>query len=57
MRRVRSGPAMVEFGGLGKVRPDQIGPLVVQASNGVIDIEVDTEAEAVTVAKRSVNLA
>jgi acetyl-CoA carboxylase carboxyltransferase component/biotin carboxyl carrier protein len=46
------GPAMVEGGGLGVFRPEEIGPLDVQRANGVVDIVVADEAEAVEVAKR-----
>ena len=46
------GPAMIEGGGLGVFRPTEIGPIDVQRSNGVIDIVVTDEAEAVEVAKR-----
>jgi acetyl-CoA carboxylase carboxyltransferase component len=46
------GPAMVEGGGLGVYRPDEIGPLDVQIENGVVDVAVKDEAEAVAVAKR-----
>jgi acetyl-CoA carboxylase carboxyltransferase component len=46
------GPAMIEGGGLGKVEPDDVGPLEMQAGNGVIDIAVADEAEATAVAKR-----
>ncbi len=45
------GPAMIEGGGLGVFRPEDIGPASVQAPNGVIDILVDNEAEGVAVAK------
>jgi acetyl-CoA carboxylase carboxyltransferase component len=45
------GPAMVEGGGLGVFRPEQIGPSDVQHGNGVIDILVDDEAQAVAAAK------
>jgi acetyl-CoA carboxylase carboxyltransferase component len=45
------GPAMVEGGGLGVFKPEQIGPSAVQHSNGVIDILVDNEAQAVTTAR------
>ncbi|PZQ73211.1 MAG: carbamoyl-phosphate synthase large subunit [Variovorax paradoxus] len=47
-----SGPAMIEGGGLGTFTPEQIGPSPVQSRNGVIDILVDDEAEAVRVAKQ-----
>lgn len=46
------GPAMVEGGGLGVFRPEDIGPTPVQRANGVIDLAVADEAEAVAVAKR-----
>ncbi len=45
------GPAMVEGGGLGVFRPEQIGPAAVQHGNGVIDVLVDTEAQAVAAAR------
>jgi len=41
------GPAMIEGGGLGRVEPDAIGPLEMQAGNGVVDVAVADEAEAV----------
>ncbi|WP_425435644.1 carboxyl transferase domain-containing protein [Lentzea kentuckyensis] len=46
------GPAMIEGGGLGTFRPEDIGPLDVQVPNGVVDIAVATEEEAVAVAKK-----
>ena len=46
------GPAMIEGGGLGVFEPTAIGPMSVQVANGVVDIEVADEAEAVAVAKR-----
>ncbi|MDQ3385962.1 MAG: carbamoyl-phosphate synthase large subunit, partial [Actinomycetota bacterium] len=46
------GPAMVEGGGLGVFRPEEIGPVDVMQDNGVIDVLVEDEAEAVAVAKR-----
>jgi len=46
------GPAMVEGGGLGVFRPEEIGPMTVQSPNGVVDVAVADEAEAVAVAKR-----
>jgi acetyl-CoA carboxylase carboxyltransferase component len=45
------GPAMVEGGGLGVFKPEQIGPSDVQHGNGVIDILVDNEAQAVIAAR------
>lgn len=46
------GPAMIEGGGLGIFKPEEVGPLDVQVPNGVVDIQVEDEAEAVQVAKR-----
>jgi acetyl/propionyl-CoA carboxylase alpha subunit/acetyl-CoA carboxylase carboxyltransferase component len=46
------GPAMVEGGGLGIFRPEDIGPMSVQVKNGVVDVPVADEAEAVRVAKK-----
>jgi len=46
------GPAMVEGGGLGVFRPEEIGPMDVQVANGVVDIAVEDEQEATAVAKK-----
>lgn len=46
------GPAMIEGGGLGVFRPEEIGPLDVQVPNGVVDVVVGSEEEAVAVAKK-----
>ena len=46
------GPAMVEGGGLGVFRPEEIGPSDVQSRAGVIDVLVTDEAEGVAVARR-----
>jgi acetyl/propionyl-CoA carboxylase alpha subunit len=46
------GPAMIEGGGLGVHAPDDVGPVRVQAPNGVIDVVAADEADAVRVAKR-----
>ncbi|WP_442968754.1 carboxyl transferase domain-containing protein, partial [Ramlibacter sp.] len=46
------GPAMVEGGGLGVFRPEDIGPAPAQHANGVIDILVDDEAQAVATARQ-----
>ncbi len=45
------GPAMIAGGGLGDVEPDEVGPMSIQASNGVVDVVVADEAEAVAVTK------
>lgn len=49
------GPAMIEGGGLGVYRPEQVGPVSVQASNGVVDVLVPDEAAAVAVAKQYIS--
>jgi acetyl-CoA carboxylase carboxyltransferase component len=46
------GPAMIEGGGLGSFRPEEIGPARTQAANGVVDVLVENEADAVSAAKR-----
>ncbi|KWR87262.1 acetyl-CoA carboxylase family protein [Cupriavidus sp. IDO] len=46
------GPAMIEGGGLGVFAPEEVGPVSVQAPNGVIDVLVDDEAAAVDAARR-----
>ncbi|NEX64559.1 carboxyl transferase domain-containing protein [Noviherbaspirillum galbum] len=46
------GPAMIEGGGLGVFAPEEVGPVAMQAPNGVIDIVVKDEAEAVAAAKK-----
>ena len=45
------GPAMIEGGGLGVYRPEEIGPMSVQVPSGVVDIAVADEAAAVAAAK------
>jgi acetyl-CoA carboxylase carboxyltransferase component len=45
------GPAMVEGGGLGVFKPEDIGPSDVQQRSGVIDVLVENEANAVACAK------
>lgn len=46
------GPAMIEGGNLGIYRPEEVGPMSVQVPNGVVDIPVKDEAEAVIMAKK-----
>jgi acetyl-CoA carboxylase carboxyltransferase component len=46
------GPAMIAGGGLGDVDPDDVGPIEMQAPNGVVDVVVADEAEAVAMTKR-----
>ena len=49
------GPAMIEGGGLGVYHPDEVGPVSVQKRNGVIDIVVEDEAQAVQAAKKYIS--
>jgi acetyl/propionyl-CoA carboxylase alpha subunit len=51
-----AGPAMIEGGGLGVFRPEDVGPASVQYANGVIDILVDNEAQAVRAAKHYLSM-
>ncbi len=46
------GPAMIEGGGLGIFRPEEIGPMSVQVKSGVVDLLVKDEEEAVITAKK-----
>jgi acetyl-CoA carboxylase carboxyltransferase component len=46
------GPAMIAGGGLGDVHPDEVGPISVQEPNGVVDLVVADETEAVAAARR-----
>ena len=46
------GPAMIEGGGLGLYEPAEVGPIDVQHSNGVVDLRVRDDREAVAAAKR-----
>lgn len=45
------GPAMVEGGGLGVFKPEEIGPSDVQHRNGVIDVLVDSDQAAIEAAQ------
>ncbi len=46
------GPAMIEGGGLGEYRPEEIGPIDVQRRNGVVGLVARDEAHAVALAQR-----
>jgi len=46
------GPVMIEGGGLGVFKPEEVGPMDVQTRNGVVDVMVADDAEAVAVAKK-----
>ncbi|CAN7457273.1 carbamoyl-phosphate synthase large subunit [Cupriavidus necator] len=51
-----AGPAMIEGGGLGVFRPEDIGPATVQYHNGVVDLLVDDEADAVAAARHYLSM-
>lgn len=46
-----AGPVMIEAGGLGRFKPEELGPIDVQSKNGVVDVRVKDEAAAVAAAK------
>lgn len=46
------GPVMIEGGGLGIFKPEEIGPIDVQSQNGVVDIEVADDIEAIAAAQK-----
>lgn len=46
------GPAMIEGGGLGVYAPEDVGPADVHRKNGVIDIFVKDEEEAIEACKK-----
>jgi acetyl-CoA carboxylase carboxyltransferase component len=46
------GPAMIEGGGLGVFEPTEVGPIDIQYANGVVDLRVRDDVEAVQAAKR-----
>lgn len=47
-----AGPAMIEGGGLGSFKPQDIGPIETQQANGVVDIVADDEPHAIELAKQ-----
>lgn len=46
------GPVMIEGGGLGVFKAEEIGPMNVQTQNGVVDILVADDTEAVAAARK-----
>ncbi len=46
------GPVMIEGGGLGVFKTEEVGPMEIQTANGVVDIEVEDDLEAVAAAKK-----
>jgi acetyl-CoA carboxylase carboxyltransferase component len=49
------GPAMIEGGGLGVHDPADVGPIDVQYANGVVDLRVADDREAVQAARRYIS--
>lgn len=47
-----AGPAMIEGGGLGRFRPEEIGPATVQGPNGVLDLIADDDRHAMHLARQ-----
>ncbi len=47
-----AGPSMIEAAGLGTFAPSEVGPASMQSRNGVIDVLVSDEADAVAAAKK-----
>ncbi|MEO1078017.1 MAG: carboxyl transferase domain-containing protein [Pseudomonadota bacterium] len=47
-----AGPAMIEGGGLGQFRPEEIGPAALQERNGLLDLLVADETAATAAARR-----
>jgi acetyl/propionyl-CoA carboxylase alpha subunit/acetyl-CoA carboxylase carboxyltransferase component len=45
------GPALIEAGGLGVVAANAVGPMPMMTRNGVVDILVENDAQAVAAAK------
>ena len=46
------GPAMIEGGGLGIYTPEEVGPMSFQVPNGVVDILVKDDEEAIETTKK-----
>ena len=46
------GPAMIEGGGLGTFRPEEVGPMASQVPNGGGDLLAEDDADAVALAKQ-----
>ena len=47
-----AGPAMIEAGGLGACRVEDVGPIEVQSTNGVVDLVADDEPDAVRLTRQ-----
>ncbi|NLV17202.1 MAG: biotin carboxylase [Syntrophomonadaceae bacterium] len=46
------GPVMIEGGGLGVFQTEEVGPIDVQANNGVVDIVAEDDVDAVALGKK-----
>ncbi len=46
------GPVMIEGGGLGVFKPEEVGPIDVQTQNGVVDIEAADDVEMVAATQK-----
>jgi acetyl-CoA carboxylase carboxyltransferase component len=51
-----AGPAMIAGGGLGDFAPEEIGPVPEQSANGVLDVVVEDEAQAVALVREILRL-
>nr|WP_240931885.1 carboxyl transferase domain-containing protein [Sedimentitalea sp. CY04] len=50
-----AGPAMIEAGGLGAFHPKDIGPAMMQAEIGLVDILANDDAEATQLARQALS--
>jgi acetyl-CoA carboxylase carboxyltransferase component len=48
-----AGPVMIEAGGLGACRPEDVGPAAMHAANGAVDLLADDEAHATALARQA----
>jgi acetyl-CoA carboxylase carboxyltransferase component len=48
-----AGPVMIEAGGLGACRPEDVGPAAMHAANGAVDLLADNEAHATALARQA----
>ena len=49
------GPTMIEGGGLGVFRPEEVGPVEMHVATGVIDLLVEDEVEAAAAARQYIS--
>lgn len=50
-----AGPAMIEAGGLGTFKPTEIGPALMHAQTGLVDILADDDAQAMEMARKALS--